>query len=65
MLNGQPAEFKMDMGANVTVFQPIILKEDAKPFQVTVPRKVPLPLYQKTKEELDRNRHHIQNGPTY
>ena len=32
----------------------IILKEDAKPFQVTVPRKVPLPLYQKTKEEMDR-----------
>ena len=26
----------------------------AKPFQVTVPRKVPLPLYQLTKEELDR-----------
>ena len=32
----------------------ITLKEDAKPFQMTVPRKVPLPLYQKTKEELDR-----------
>ena len=28
----------------------ITLKEDAKPFQVTVP----LPLYQKTKEELDK-----------
>ncbi|KAL9967390.1 hypothetical protein ACROYT_G025604 [Oculina patagonica] len=32
----------------------ITLQEDAKPFQVTVPRKVPFPLYQKTKEELDR-----------
>jgi len=32
----------------------ITLKEDANPFQVTVPRKVPLPLYQKTKEELDK-----------
>lgn len=32
----------------------IALKEDAKPFQVPVPRKFPLPLYQKAKEELDR-----------
>ena len=32
----------------------ITLKEDAKPFQVSVPRKVPFPLYQKTKGELDR-----------
>ena len=32
----------------------VTLKEDAKPFQMTVPRKAPLPLYQKTKEELDR-----------
>ena len=32
----------------------IILKEDAKPFAISVPRKVPLPLYQKTKDELDR-----------
>jgi len=32
----------------------ITLKEYAKPFQVSVPRKVPFPLYQKTKEELDR-----------
>lgn len=32
----------------------ITLKEDAKPFQLSVPRKVPFPLYQKTKEELDR-----------
>ena len=32
----------------------ITLKEDARPFQVSVPRKVPFPLYQKTKEELDR-----------
>ena len=32
----------------------ITLKDDAKPFQVTVPWKAPLPLYQKTKEELDR-----------
>ena len=31
----------------------ITLKEDAKPFQVTVPRKMPLLLYQKAKEELD------------
>lgn len=30
------------------------LKESTKPFQVTVPREVPLPLYQKKKEELDR-----------
>ena len=29
-------------------------KEDAKPFQVSVPKKVPFPLYQKTKEELSR-----------
>ena len=27
----------------------IALKEDAKPFQAPVPRKVPFPLYQKTK----------------
>ena len=33
----------------------ITLKEDTRPFQVSVPRKVPFPLYQKTKEELDRN----------
>ena len=32
----------------------ITLKEDAKPFAISVPRKVPLPLYQKTKKELDR-----------
>ena len=32
----------------------ITLKEDARPFQVSVPRKVPFPLYKKTKEELDR-----------
>ena len=32
----------------------ISLKEDARPFQVSVPRKVPFPLYQKTKENLDR-----------
>ena len=30
------------------------LKESTKPFQVTVPREVPLPLYLKKKEELDR-----------
>ena len=32
----------------------ITLKEDAKPFAISVPRKVPLPLYQTTKDELDR-----------
>ena len=32
----------------------ITLKEDAKPFAISVPRKVPLPLYQKAKHELDR-----------
>jgi len=32
----------------------ITLKEDAMPFAISVPRKVPLPLYQKTKDELDR-----------
>ena len=32
----------------------ITLQEGAKPFQVTVPRKVPLLLHQTTKEELDR-----------
>ena len=32
----------------------ITLKEDAKPFATSVPRKVPLPLYRKTKDELDR-----------
>ena len=32
----------------------ITLKEDAKPFAISVPRKVPLQLYQKTKDELDR-----------
>ena len=35
----------------------ITLKKDAKPFQVTVPRKVPLPLYQKAKEGLDKMLH--------
>ena len=29
-------------------------KEDAKPFAISVPKKVPLPLYQKTSDELDR-----------
>ena len=32
----------------------ITLKEDARPFQVSVPRKVPFSLYQKTIEDLDR-----------
>ena len=32
----------------------ITLKEDAKPFAISVPRKLPLPLYQKTEDELDR-----------
>ena len=32
----------------------ITVKEDASSFLVSVPRKVPLPLYQKTKEELGR-----------
>ena len=32
----------------------ITLKEDAKPFAISVPRKVPVLLYQKTKDELDR-----------
>ena len=32
----------------------ISLKEDAKPFALTVPRKVPLPLLSKTKKEIDR-----------
>ena len=32
----------------------ITLKEDARPFQVSVPRKVPFLLYQISKEELDR-----------
>ena len=32
----------------------ITFKEDDRPFQVSVQRKVPFPLYQKTKEELDR-----------
>ncbi len=32
----------------------ITLKKDAKPFQATVPRKVPFPLCQKTKEKLDQ-----------
>ena len=31
-----------------------ITLKDAIPFAISVPRKVPLPLYQKTKEELDR-----------
>ena len=31
-----------------------ITLKDAKPFQVSGPRKVPFPLYQQTKEELDR-----------
>ncbi|XP_031554849.1 uncharacterized protein LOC116291781 [Actinia tenebrosa] len=36
----------------------ISLKEDVKPFAVTVPRKVPLPLYKetKTKKELEKIR---------
>ena len=32
----------------------ITLKEDTKPFAISVARKVPLPLYRKTKDELDR-----------
>ena len=32
----------------------ISLKEDARPFQVSVPRKVPFSLYKKTTEDLDR-----------
>ena len=32
----------------------ISLKEDAKPFALTVPRKVPLPLLSETKKEIDR-----------
>ena len=32
----------------------ISLKEDAKPFALTVPRKVPLPLLSETKQEIDR-----------
>ena len=42
----------------------VALKDDAKPFQVPVPRKVSFPLYQQTKEEFDRNvggRCHIQS----
>ena len=34
----------------------ISLKEDAKPFALTVPRKVPLPLLSETKKEIDRMR---------
>ena len=41
------------------------LTEDAKPFQAPGPTQVPFPLYQKTKEDLDRNgggdRCHIQS----
>lgn len=32
----------------------ITLEEDAQPFSLSVPRKVPLPLYEETKKELDR-----------
>lgn len=32
----------------------ITLEEDAKPFSLSVPRRVPLPLYEETKKELDR-----------
>ena len=32
----------------------IKLKDDAKPFALPVPRKVPMPLYQKTKAEIER-----------
>ena len=30
----------------------IKLKDDAKPFALTVPRKVPMPLYEETKHEI-------------
>ena len=32
----------------------IKLKDDATPFALTVPRKVPMPLYAETKDEIDR-----------
>ena len=32
----------------------IKLKDDAKPFALTVPRKVPIPLYEETKHEIER-----------
>ena len=32
----------------------ITLREDAKPFALTVPRKVPLPLLSETKKEIER-----------
>ena len=32
----------------------IKLKDDAKPFALTVPRKVPMPLYKETKHEIER-----------
>ena len=32
----------------------IKLKDDATPFALTVPRKVPMPLYTETKDEIDR-----------
>ena len=32
----------------------IKLKDDAKPFALTVPRKVPMPLYEETKHEIER-----------
>ena len=31
----------------------ITFKEDTKPIAISVPRKVPLPLYRKTKDELE------------
>ena len=46
-------EVELDLGHMKDSYT-ITLKEDAKPFAISVPRKVPLPLYQKTKDELDR-----------
>ena len=32
----------------------IKLKDDAKPFALTLPRKVPMPLYEETRHEIER-----------
>ena len=45
----------------------ITLKEDAKPFAISVPRKVALPLYRTPKDELDKmlETGHFPSEPTY
>ncbi|XP_049335604.1 uncharacterized protein LOC125802248 [Astyanax mexicanus] len=60
-VNGTDIQFKLDTGAAVSAWawataQPyhIELEKDATPYALSTPRRVPLPLRDKVKEELDR-----------